>query len=57
MLLTKREKQLLIRVLKKEKRKKWFGSQEDPQLIEELIEKIEQSQRNEKMNEVKSSKL
>ncbi|MCE7793211.1 hypothetical protein K8O68_12360 [Salipaludibacillus sp. CUR1] len=56
MVLTKKEKKLLIRVLKKEKRRV-FGSKENKQEISQLIDKLEQSTRNEKVNEVNPSKL
>ncbi|WP_171051698.1 hypothetical protein [Alteribacter natronophilus] len=56
MLLTKKEKKLLIRVLKKE-RNRLFGSKENKDDVQAVIEKLEQSTRNEKVNKVKPSKL
>lgn len=56
MVLTKKEKKLLIRVLKKERRR-MFGMKENKKDIDQLLDKLEQSARNEKVNEVKSSKL
>ncbi|ADU30205.1 hypothetical protein [Evansella cellulosilytica] len=56
MILTLKEKKLLIRVLKKE-RKRVFGLKEDKKKINELINKLEQNTRNEKVNKVEPSKL
>ncbi|MFA9556221.1 hypothetical protein ACERII_02775 [Evansella sp. AB-rgal1] len=56
MILTKKEKQLLIRVLKKEKLR-MFGIKENKQEIKQLIDKLEQNVRNEKVNKVKPTKL
>ncbi|UTR09698.1 hypothetical protein MM300_17645 [Evansella sp. LMS18] len=56
MLITKKEKQLLIRLLKKEKRRV-FGLKEDKKEINQLLDKLEQNTRNEKVNKVKPSKL
>ncbi len=56
MLLTKKEKQLLIRVLKKE-RNRVFGLKENKDEVRELLDKLEQNTRNEKVNKVKPSKL
>ncbi|MBU9711312.1 hypothetical protein [Evansella tamaricis] len=56
MLLTKKDKQILIRVLKREKRRK-FGIKEKKEDINQLIDKFEQSFRNEKVNKVKPTKL
>ncbi|CAM3724842.1 hypothetical protein [Alkalicoccus chagannorensis] len=55
MLLTSKEKKILIRLLKKDRRRLFGGeSKED---IDELLEKLEQSRRNESINETKPSKL
>lgn len=56
MLITNKEKQLLIQVLKKEQRR-LFVSKEDKNQINQLLDKLEQTYRNEKVNKVKSSKL
>lgn len=56
LLLTKKEKQLLIRVLKKE-RNRVFGLKENKDEVRELLDKLEQNTRNEKVNKVKPSKL
>ncbi|MDG5787523.1 hypothetical protein QA612_08445 [Evansella sp. AB-P1] len=56
MMLTKKEKNLLIRILKKEKRR-IFGIKENKQEINQLLTKLEQNVRNEKVNKVKPSKL
>ncbi|WP_249414001.1 hypothetical protein [Alteribacter keqinensis] len=56
LLLTKKEKQLLIRVLKKE-RNRVFGMKENKNEVRDLLEKLEQNTRNEKVNKVKPSKL
>lgn len=56
MVLTKKEKKLLLRVLKKEKRKV-FGLKEKKEDVARLIEKLEQSKRNEQVNEVTPTKL
>ncbi|WP_198520845.1 hypothetical protein [Alteribacter populi] len=56
MLLTKKEKQLLIRVLQKEK-SRVFGLKENKSDVQELLDKLEQNTRNEKINKVKPSKL
>ncbi|MDQ0255213.1 putative RNA-binding protein (virulence factor B family) [Evansella vedderi] len=56
MILTKKEKKLLIRVLKKEKMRV-FGFKENKDEVNELIAKLEQNVRNEKVNKVKPSKL
>ncbi|MBU9722100.1 MULTISPECIES: hypothetical protein [Bacillaceae] len=56
MLLTKKDKQILIRILKREKRRK-FGLKENKDDIQQLLDKFEQSYRNEKVNKVKYTKL
>ncbi|SDY89593.1 hypothetical protein SAMN05421736_104117 [Evansella caseinilytica] len=56
MLLTKKEKELLIRVLKKEKHR-IFGVKENKQAVNELLDKLEQNYRNETVNKVKQTKL
>ncbi|WP_183041034.1 hypothetical protein [Salipaludibacillus neizhouensis] len=56
MVLTDKEKKLLIRVLKKEKIKV-FGKKEKKDDVSALLDKLEQSARNEKVNKVKPSKL
>ncbi|WP_179298781.1 hypothetical protein [Evansella halocellulosilytica] len=56
MVLTEKEKMLLIRLLKKEKRKV-FGLKEDKNDVNQLLEKLEQNKRNTKVNKVDPSKL
>lgn len=56
MLLTKKDKILLLRLLKKENRRV-IGSKEKKEDLLQLIEKFEQSMRNEEVNNVKASKL
>ncbi|WP_201745350.1 hypothetical protein [Alteribacter lacisalsi] len=56
MLLTKKEKLLLLRILRKEKNRV-FGIKENKEDVHALIDKFEQSTRNEKVNKVKPSKL
>lgn len=56
MVLTEKEKKMLVRVLKKE-RFKVFGVKEKKEDVNRLIDKLEQSTRNEKVNKVKPSKL
>lgn len=56
MLLTKKEKEFLLRLLKKEK-KRLFHNKQDKEMIVHLIEKFEQSSRNERVNKVRSSRL
>ncbi|WP_199228114.1 hypothetical protein [Salipaludibacillus keqinensis] len=56
MVLTSKEKKMLIRILKKEKRR-MFGLKENKRDVDQLLDKLEQSFRNEKVNEVKPSKL
>jgi len=56
MVLTAKEKKMLIRILKKEKRR-LFSSKESKRNVNQLLDKLEQSSRNEKVNEVKPSKL
>ncbi|UCZ54874.1 hypothetical protein LGQ02_09075 [Bacillus shivajii] len=56
MVLTDKEKLLLIRLLKKEKRKA-FGIKENKKDVQQLLEKLEQNKRNTKVNEVNPSKL
>ncbi|WP_280768141.1 hypothetical protein [Salipaludibacillus daqingensis] len=56
MVLTAKEKKLLIRILRKEKRR-IFGLKENKKDVNLLLDKLEQSSRNEKVNEVKPSKL
>ncbi|MCR6106654.1 hypothetical protein HXA34_10195 [Salipaludibacillus agaradhaerens] len=56
MVLTKKEKKLLITLLRKEKFK-LFGSKKNKKEISALLEKMEQSMRNEKINKMTSSKL
>lgn len=57
MLLTKKEKYFLLRLLKKEKRRIFTLRKKDKEMIDQLIEKFEQSRRNEQVNKVKSSRL
>ncbi|WP_416149790.1 hypothetical protein ACM26V_01970 [Salipaludibacillus sp. HK11] len=56
MVLTAKEKKMLIRILKKEKRRV-FGGKEQKQDVDQLLDKMEQSFRNEKVNTVKPTKL
>ncbi|SDN35362.1 hypothetical protein SAMN04488053_101567 [Alkalicoccus daliensis] len=56
MLLTSKEKNLILKLLKKEKRKK-FLSRERSASLKELINKLEQNNRNEKVNDTKPTKL
>lgn len=56
MLLTKKDKDLLLGLLKKENRRV-IGSKKNKADIQQLIEKFEQSMRNEKVNKVNASKL
>ncbi|KAB2952523.1 hypothetical protein F9B85_07600 [Heliorestis acidaminivorans] len=51
MLLTEKEKELLLAILKKE-RIKLFQGKEKKESIEAMIHKIEQSMRNVKVNEI-----
>lgn len=55
MVLTAKEKKMLIRILKKEKCRIFL--KEKRRDVNQLLEKLEQSSRNEKVNEVKPSKL
>jgi hypothetical protein len=56
MLLSDNEKKLLLKLLKKENKKAFFTGGKD-ESIDQLIEKIEQSRRNEKTNDTKPNKL
>ncbi|WP_170098700.1 hypothetical protein [Alkalicoccus saliphilus] len=56
MLLTSKEKKLLQRLVKKEINKRFF-TKEDPEMLRQLLDKLEQSRRNEKMNETKPTRL
>lgn len=56
MLLTHKEKQILLKLLKKEKRRKMFSRKEADE-VSQLAEKMEQNVRNENMNDTSSSKL
>lgn len=56
MVLTEKEKKLLLKLLKREKTKK-FLLRENRKDIEQLAEKFEQNLRNQKINETKPSKL
>lgn len=56
MVLTAKEKKMLIRILKKEKLRLIF-SKEQKRDVNQLLDKLEQSSRNEKVNEVNPSKL
>lgn len=56
MLLTLKEKKFLIKMLAKQKRS-LFNSKEDQRLAADLLEKFEQSMRNEKVNDMKKSRL
>jgi predicted RNA-binding protein (virulence factor B family) len=56
MVLTKKEKKILIALLRKEK-SKLFGTQKHKREVSALLEKMEQSMRNEDVNMMRSSKL
>lgn len=56
MILTTKEKQLIIKVLKKEKRKKFLNKEKSAALAE-LIDKFEQNNRNAEVNDTKPDKL
>ncbi|MFC4735827.1 hypothetical protein ACFO4L_04430 [Bacillus daqingensis] len=56
MLLSLKEKKLLLKLIAKEQRKV-FGKEANKEELKSLEEKIRQSMRNEKMNETKPEKL
>ncbi|QKS71161.1 hypothetical protein FLK61_31090 [Paenalkalicoccus suaedae] len=56
MILSEKDKKIIISALKKEKRR-LFTSQSKASDVQEVIDKIEQSRRNSKTNEVTPSKL
>lgn len=56
MLLTLKEKKYLMKLLAKHKGNFWI-SKEEKQMAEELLEKFEQNTRNQKVNDMKKSKL
>lgn len=56
MLLTLKEKKFIIKLLAKQTRNFW-SSKEEKQTAEELLEKFQQNTRNEKVNEMKKSRL
>ncbi|SES32529.1 hypothetical protein [Salisediminibacterium halotolerans] len=56
MVLTIKEKKLMLRLLKKERRKKFFAKNNVDD-VEALIDKLEQNLRNENMNETAPDKL
>ncbi|WP_169823095.1 hypothetical protein [Anaerobacillus alkalilacustris] len=56
MLLTLKEKKYLMKLLAKQKRNFW-SSKEEQQMAKELLKKFEQNTRNEKVNDMKESKL
>ncbi|ADH99564.1 hypothetical protein [Salisediminibacterium selenitireducens] len=56
MVLTEKEKKLLLKLLKREQMKK-FALRQNRKDVKQLADKFEQNLRNQKVNETKPSKL